>query len=232
MGTSRASLSRDRIVDEALALMDEDGLAGFSMRKLGTRLGVEAMSIYHHIPNRQAILGAVTERVLSDIPISDRDTGWRVRLQEFAEGSYRALIAHPAVVTILATEVADPASPEALTVSDLTFAGLAEAGFTPGQQVTIYHAITSMVFGFVLSHTRGLTRPRGAAEAEGSRDIEAIRARATEIPHIAALIPVFLLPRHGEDFQLALRLFLDGLEREREIGNKRALSVNPGAPRS
>lgn len=212
----RPSLTRDRIVDEALALLDAEGLAGFSMRRLGTRLGVEAMSIYHHIPNRQAILVAVTERVLSEIPISEGGMVWRAQLETFAEGTYRVLMAHPAVVIILATEVAEPTSPEALTVSDVIFAGLAQAGFTPAQQVTIYHAITSMVFGFVLSHTRGLTRPHGKVESDGPRESDAIRARSAEIPHIAALIPEFLSPRHGEDFRLTLRLFLDGLERERE----------------
>lgn len=214
MPRERPALTRTLIVDQALVLLDAEGMGGFSMRKLAARLGVEAMSIYHHMPNRQAILRAVTERVLSEIPIPERDLGWRARLEMFAEGTYRALMAHPAVVTVLATEVADPTSPEALAVSDVTFAGMADAGFSPVLQVTVYHAITSMIFGFVLSHTRGLTQPHRADESEWAGDIEFVRAREPEIPHIAALIPVFLTTPQGDDFRLAVRLFLDGLERE------------------
>ena len=185
-----------------------------SMRKLAARLGVEAMSIYHHLPNRQAILGAVVDHVLMQVPLPDADRGWRDQLEAFALDSYRVLIAHPAVVPIMATETADPSDTRALAVVDAVLGALADMGSSPAQQVATYRAITSLVFGFVLTHSRGLTQPMGTAEDDWPGDVATIEARAAEIPHIVALIPVFLTTRHGEDFRLALRFFLDGLERE------------------
>lgn len=214
MPHERPALTRKLIVDEALVLLDAEGLEGFSMRKLAVRLGVKAMSIYHHIPDRQAILVAIVDRVLGQIPIPERELGWRARTERFAEDTYRALMAHPAVVTILATGVADPSDLQALAASNETIGALADAGFSPVQQVTIYHAITSIVFGFVLSHTWGLTQPQGYGEEDWPGDVEAVKAREAEIPHIVALIPVFLAAPQGDDFRLTVRLFLDGLECE------------------
>jgi AcrR family transcriptional regulator len=184
------------------------------MRKLAAQLGVEAMSIYHHLPNRQAILGAVADRVLGQVPIPEGELGWRARTERFAGDTYQVLMAHPAVVTILATEEADPSDPRALAASNATIGALADAGFSPVEQVTIYHAITSIIFGFVLSHTRGLTQPWGYGEGKWTGDVEAVKERTTEIPHIAALIPIFLTAPQGDDFRLTVRLFLDGIERE------------------
>jgi len=214
MPRERPALTRDLIVAEALALLDAEGMEGFSMRKLAARLGVEAMSIYHHLPNRQAILGAVVDRVLAGVPVPDRRLGWRARLEQFAEGTYSALMAHPAVVTVMATETADPTDPRALAVADATLGTLGEMGFSAAEQVSIYRAMTSMVFGFVLTRSQGLTRPQGMAGVAWRGDVEAIRAQEEEIPHIVALVPAFLAMTPGEDFRLALRYFLDGLARE------------------
>src|SRR5881394_2667146 len=60
-------LSRDRIVDAALALIHDDGLAAFSTRKLGERLGCEAMSIYHHFPSKQHLLDALVDQAISSV---------------------------------------------------------------------------------------------------------------------------------------------------------------------
>lgn len=218
MARERPALSRERIVEEALALLDAGGLEGFSMRKLAARLGVEAMSIYHHFPNRQAILNAAADRIIGQIVLPPDGVGWRGRLEQFAEGTYRILMAHPAMVSILAMEVADPVDPPALAVIDQTLATLAAAGFSPMQQATIFHAITAMVFGFVLDHTRGLVSPVGGREGDVPGNMGVIEARAEEIPHLVALIPSFQAMRPGDDFRLALRLFLDGLEREPREG--------------
>jgi AcrR family transcriptional regulator len=214
MPRERPNLTHGAIVDEALALLDAEGLEGFSMRKLAARLGVEAMSIYHHLPNRQAILVAVADRIVGEIRPLPNDPPWRMRLERFAGDAYQVFMAHPAMVTILATEIADPTDPQSLAVVDSVMATLEEAGFTPVECVTIFHAMTAIVFGFALTHSRGIARP-GARIADDRTDTAvAIRAYAAEVPHIVAMLPAFAAVPPGDDFRLALRFFLDGLERD------------------
>ncbi|MBN9576941.1 MAG: helix-turn-helix transcriptional regulator, partial [Alphaproteobacteria bacterium] len=73
-------------MDQALALIDEAGLDGFSIRKLGARLGVEPMALYHHFPSRPAVLAAVAARVLAAAPLPAVDGGWRGWCGQAARG--------------------------------------------------------------------------------------------------------------------------------------------------
>lgn len=89
----RTPLTRERIEIEALALIDEDGIDAFSTRKLGKRLGCEAMSIYHYFPSKAHILDALVDRVLGGMPIPDKSMSPAQRLRAFVHG-WRAF-AHP-----------------------------------------------------------------------------------------------------------------------------------------
>ncbi len=95
VGAPRVALSRDRIEVAALALIDAQGIDAFSTRKLGERLGCEAMSIYHHFPSRAHILDALVDRVLGGMPIPDKTLRPAARLREFAEGWRRISRQHP-----------------------------------------------------------------------------------------------------------------------------------------
>ena len=94
--TPRATrLTIDEIVDEALALIDEQGLDSFSMRRLGVALGVDPMAIYHHLANKQAVVTHVVERVLRAMPVPDANAPWDQQVRNWAH-SYRAVVtAHP-----------------------------------------------------------------------------------------------------------------------------------------
>ena len=80
----RSALTRERIEIAALALIDEEGIEAFSTRKLGVRLGCEAMSIYHHFPSKAHILDALADRVLGGMTIPDKSLGPAARLRQFA----------------------------------------------------------------------------------------------------------------------------------------------------
>ncbi len=91
----RTALSRERIEVEALALIDAQGIEAFSTRKLGERLGCEAMSIYHHFPSKAHILDALVDRVLGGMPIPDKTLRPASRLRQFADGWRRISREHP-----------------------------------------------------------------------------------------------------------------------------------------
>ncbi len=91
----RVALSRERIEVDALALIDAHGIEAFSTRKLGQRLGCEAMSIYHHFPSKAHILDALVDRVLGGMPIPDKTLRPAVRLRQFADGWRHVSRQHP-----------------------------------------------------------------------------------------------------------------------------------------
>ena len=93
--TPRAALSRERIEVEALALIDAYGIDAFSTRKLGVRLGCEAMSIYHHFSSKAHLLDALVDRVVGGMPIPDKTLSPAARLRQFAEGWRRISMQHP-----------------------------------------------------------------------------------------------------------------------------------------
>lgn len=91
----RTALTRERIEIEALALIDAQGIEAFSTRKLGERLGCEAMSIYHHFSSKAHILDALVDRVLGGMPIPDKTQRPAARLRQFADGWRRISLQHP-----------------------------------------------------------------------------------------------------------------------------------------
>ena len=81
MPSARVALSRDRLVAEAVALADDRGLAALSMRALGARLGVEAMSLYHHVPGKEALLDGMVDAVFAEIHLPVVGGDWRAELR-------------------------------------------------------------------------------------------------------------------------------------------------------
>lgn len=115
--TPNPRLSVDRVLDAALAIIDADGLDKLSMRRLGAALGVDPMAVYHHVPNKRAIVAAVVRRVLEAMPQPTPTDPWEQRVHSWA-GALRALVlAHPA----LAHEIlVDPAAAGSTAAQDAT----------------------------------------------------------------------------------------------------------------
>ena len=78
----RRPLNRERVIDAAVALADRDGLDALTMRQLGSELGVEAMSLYKHVANKDEILDAMVDLVISEIALPTEDAGWKDAMRE------------------------------------------------------------------------------------------------------------------------------------------------------
>src|SRR5690349_21642706 len=99
------TLDRDQIVRAALAMLDEEGLPGLSMRRLGTRLGAGATSLYWHVANKDDLLELVVDEVLGEIYVPEPgDTHWRMALSVMANGMRTAFLRHPWVLSLLGTK--------------------------------------------------------------------------------------------------------------------------------
>jgi len=147
----RAPLTVDLITDAALAIVDEQGLSGLSMRKLGARLGVEAMTLYHHVPGKDALLDRLVERVITRANFLEADEamGWRARLERFAHRYRAILIERPNLVPLIATRPVR--SPEALRHLAAGGAALMRAGFTLEQCFHVGNTVAMLVIGAALA---------------------------------------------------------------------------------
>nr|MBA3820674.1 TetR family transcriptional regulator [Deltaproteobacteria bacterium] len=111
---AKQPLTREKILDAALEILDRDGLDALSMRKLGAAVGVEAMSLYNHVANKDALLDGIHERILLSLEPAAART-WQSFIRHQAVALHRALLAHPKAIPLFATRpAATPAAIERL----------------------------------------------------------------------------------------------------------------------
>ena len=157
--SARVPLDRDRIVAAAIGFIDEFGLPGLTMRRLGAVLGVEAMSLYRHVPGREALLDAVVESIVDEMQ-HDEDVleapqdGWQDFLQRLAHGIRRVALAHPRVFPLVASRPTEapwlrPPLRSMRWVESLLEA-LEREGFGDDAAVGAYRAFTSFLLGHLL----------------------------------------------------------------------------------
>jgi TetR/AcrR family transcriptional regulator, tetracycline repressor protein len=141
-------LSREVILDAALELLDREGLAALSMRKLGAALGVEAMSLYNHIASKDALLDGLHERILTSLEEPPRTRSWQAFARHQAHALHRALQAHPHAVPLFATRPA--ATPAAVARLEHYVSVLVDAGFKPMDALSLVQLVSQLVVGHVM----------------------------------------------------------------------------------
>ncbi|MER7750768.1 TetR/AcrR family transcriptional regulator C-terminal domain-containing protein [Kitasatospora sp. NPDC097643] len=160
-------IDAEGIVVAAVALIDAEGLEALTMRRLGTELGVTAMSLYRHLPNRDAVLAAVVNRLAGEVAVEAADaTPWPQALHGFARAYRRMLLAHPNAVPLLATHPVDEAAGRAVIAPVLE--RFRAAGITDGDAVTAVQSVAVYVLGHALAEVGtppGTTRDPQPAEA-------------------------------------------------------------------
>jgi AcrR family transcriptional regulator len=197
-------LTRERILATALAVIDADGLAQLSMRRLAAELGVEAMSLYNHVPSKAALLEGVAGLVLSEIQVPGPEAGdWRERLRGGARAMRRACLAHPEAVMLL---LAQPLrSPEAMRPIETALRTLRAAGLGDTATVYAFHTLTGFVFGHVLQELHGpFARPDGGPHAHQVLAPE-------QFPAVCALGELAAGRDLEAEFEFGLTAVLDGL---------------------
>lgn len=180
MVTTRSNpLSRDEILSAALALIDSEGADALSMRRLARELHVEAMSLYHHVPNKQALLDGVVELSLtSPAPARPPEGDWRATVMEAVAGFRRALTAHPNVLPLMVGH--PPTSDEASrTYVEAPLRFLLANGFAERDAAELFESLFALAFGHAM-----LTTNYRAVEVDGVpvfRFTEASFGRAVQV---------------------------------------------------
>jgi AcrR family transcriptional regulator len=146
---SRTPLTRERIVKAALAIVDREGPSKLSMRRLGAELGVDPMAAYHYIPNKEALLDAIVEAVMSeiDVTIDDRSAPIEERIMWAARAYRDAMLAHANALPIVLSR--GPVTPGAMRPVEVLIGILRDAGLTPTQAMAGMNAIAATVRGTV-----------------------------------------------------------------------------------
>jgi AcrR family transcriptional regulator len=150
----QAPLTRQRILDAALRLIDADGLESLSMRRLGAELGVDPMAIYYHLPGKDAVIQAVVAHVFANMPRPPSIGAWDARARGWAR-TYRALAAaHPNLVLRI---VGDPAAVEVASEHSgaALHAALEASGLAPRHAARVAGVLVDYINGFVLAEAAG-----------------------------------------------------------------------------
>jgi AcrR family transcriptional regulator len=204
----RTPLSRERVLRAAIALADQSGIESLTMRGLGRQLGVEAMSLYNHVANKDKILDGIVDLVLGDIEVPPTGTGWRVAMRARAISAHQVLLAHPwAALQIMSRFNIGLGMTRYL---DATLGRLREGGFSIEGALDAWHTLDSHIYGFTLQE---LSLPFEAEEApQVSADVLG-QLYGADYPHVVEVITHVMQSGRVEDFEFGLDLILDGLQR-------------------
>jgi AcrR family transcriptional regulator len=177
----RRTLDQLSILNEAVAFIDEHGVQNLTMRRLGSRLGVEAMALYRYVPGREQLLDGVVEVVMDELykdtmQAADVSNTWTEYLQRMAHGVRKLALEHPQVFPLVATR--PPAAPwlrpplRSLRWVEAFLEGLTHHGFEGGPSVTVYRAFSTFLLGHLLLETSTLGAEMGLSEADDTEFIE------------------------------------------------------------
>jgi AcrR family transcriptional regulator len=205
--TTRQPLNRQRVLDAAVRVVDGEGLAALTMRRLGRELGVEAMSLYRHVPNKEALLDGVVETVLGELEMPSPTGGdWVERLRRQARAFRRLAHRHPEVFPLI---VFRPARTQAELKPILAALEIMrEAGFALPDALAASRALTAYVGGYALLE---------GTRFERTDDDESATAwpSPSQVPWIGKVPPALRAMDHDEAFEFGLDALLDGLQARR-----------------
>jgi AcrR family transcriptional regulator len=211
---ARPRLSRERVMQAAVSLADANGIDGLSMRRLGERLGVEAMSLYKHVANKDDLLDAMVDSVFAEIELAAREPDWRTAVRRRAVSVRAVLARHPWAVPLMQSRT-NP-GPSTLDHLDALIGVLRGAGFSVVLTAHALSAVDAYVYGFVLQE-QALPFDTEERSTEVVQSILAAMP-AERWPHLVEFSHEHVLQPgydYGREFAWGLDLVLDGLERAR-----------------
>lgn len=203
---ARRTLNRAAIIEAAVRIADAEGLAALTMRRLGTELGVEAMSLYNHVANKEDLHRALVNDVWAQVELAGSEPDWRAGLHRLCGSAYRAMVSHDWFFQLPVTYGGEAR----MAVINGTLAHLERGGVGAELGFHALHVLDGFVYGYAWQHA-------------GFKDLDSLMAGAGEalaaidagaLPHVIAHAQQHLAGGPpGDGFTVGLDLILDGLER-------------------
>ncbi len=207
----RPRLSRERVLQAAVALADRSGIEGLSMRKLGEQLGVEAMSLYKHVANKDDLLDGMVDAVFSEIELPSEEADWTTAMRARGQSVRSVLTRHPWAISIMQSRTSP--GPATLGHLDAFLGSCRAAGFSVVLTAHAVSAIDSYIYGFVLQE---VNLPFDDSSEMEEMVGEILPGLAPDTyPHLLELTTEHVLKpgySYGDEFEYGLGLVLDGLE--------------------
>ncbi len=236
--TSKEPLSRERVLDAALLVADQDGIGTLTMRRVADELDCEAMSLYYYVKDKAGLLSALTAMIVDEVIAETLDDGpaeagtperggtsdarptpanaadWRATIRNRCLGARRVMLRHPWAPPLVATEADIP--PRTMIIFEALVATMIQAGFDFETAHSAIHSLGSMIMGF----TQEIFEPGSADEGTTADEMAEL---AAAFPYLSAL--AMTQPHDQTDslslcdtkaeFEFTLNLILDGLEHHR-----------------
>jgi len=206
----REPLTRARILEAATRVMDADGLEAVTMRRLGRELGVEAMSLYNHVPSKEALLSGILETVMGEFELPRHDGDWLERLRDLALAYRRLLLAHPNVLSLFAEH--RHLDPDCLQPIELTLEALRSGGLSVEETTTAYHMLVGYVMGHAMLEIAGLMAGDPDPEHAAQHEAFMLTLPSDRFPRMAEMLPYLKQCDHEAEFGFGLDVLLAGLE--------------------
>jgi len=210
----RPTLTRERVLRAAISLADRGRIESLSMRKLGDKLGVEAMSLYNHVRNKEDMLDGMVDVVFSEIDLPSGGVDWRTAMRQRAISARQVLLRHPWANGLMESR-ATP-GPATLRHHDAVLGSLRKAGFSVDMAAHAYSILDGYIYGFTLTEsTLPFNSSKEVAEVAGNI-LEGFRPG--EYPYLAEMaVDRAMKPgySYGDEFEYGLDLILDCIQRVR-----------------
>jgi AcrR family transcriptional regulator len=213
----RPRLNRQLILQTALELANRDGIHALTMRKLAQELAVEAMSLYHHVANKDELRDGMIDLVFAQIELPSRDEYWKVALRARSVSTHRALIRHPWAIGLM--ESGTRPGQANLRHHNAVLGCLRENGFSLPATAHAYSLLDSYIYGFALQE---INLP--FKNSEDAVDVAAIMMAQMvpdEYPYLTEIAVKHVLQpgyAYANEFEIGLDLILEVLERLRDNG--------------
>ena len=216
-------LSRERMLQAAVALADRHGIDALTMRRLAEELGAGAMSLYYHVPNKEALLDGMVDLVFSEIELPSTAIEWKTAMRRRALSTREALRRHPWALGLM--ESSKSPGPADLRLHDAVLGCLRQAGFSVEMAVQAYSVQDAYIYGFALQERNLPYNTRQEFAQVAQRRVDEVEKRMEDVaaafPYLAEVVAGYVARQgysFGEAFEFGLDVILDGLEQLRKRG--------------
>ncbi len=212
----RARLNRERVLQTAIRLADEEGIEKLSMRRLGEGLGVEAMSLYNHVSNKEDLLNGMIDSLYGEVELPSHDDDWKTALRKRSVSVREVLLRHPWANGLMDSGTSP--GPGTLRHHDRVLGTFRNGGFSLAMTAHAFSALDSYVYGYA-KQEKALpfdTEEQAAAMAS----VMLAQLPASEYPYLYELMAKHVLQpgyNYADEFSFGLDLVLDALERARDL---------------
>ena len=207
----RLPLSRERVLRGAVEVADQVGIESLTMRRLGQHLGVEAMSLYKHVANKDEILDGIVDIVIGEIDLPSARADWRTAMRQRAISARRVLASHPWAIGMM--ESRSTMGPAAMRYVDAVIGSLRAGGFSIEMAAHAFLLLDSYIYGFVVQ-AMGFSLDSPASPGEvAEATLQALLAN--QFPHLTEMAAEYVTKPgydYNDEFDFGLDLILNGLD--------------------